>query len=237
MPTLIFIHSPVASPATWEAVADLAERADYATRIVSLTDAIFHPVSGGPPYLEHCAEAIATAARGCARPILVAHSGAGLLLAAAATEMDAPAGAVVVDGLMPQPGKSWFDTAPPALSQRIRALAQDGVVAPWQEWWPPGAIRAFFKREADYQRLAAATPRVPLAFFEEPAPPMDMPAEVPCAYLRLSAACDADADEAQRRGWSVVRREANHIAMLTDAALVWSDLRTIANAMMPPLDA
>lgn len=237
MPTLVFIHSPVAAPQTWEAVARLAEQAGYAVKLPSLTDAIFHPVVGGPPYLVHCAETVALAARGTARPILVAHSGAGMLLSDAIARMeDAPAGAIIVDGMMPQPGQSWFDTASPALGRRMRAMAQDGVVAPWHEWWPPGAIRKLFRSDADYQRFVACVPRLPLAFFEEPAAPVDMPTGLPCAYLRLSAACDADAAEALRRGWSEVRRDAHHLAMVSDPAAVWSDLATIAATMAPAED-
>lgn len=234
MPTLVFVHSPVAPPSTWEAVGRLAEQAGYAVKLPALTDAIFHPVVGGPPYLAHCAETVALAARGAARPILIAHSGAGMLLADAVARMeDAPAGAVIVDGMMPQPGKSWFDAAPPELARRLRALAQDGVVAPWHEWWPAGAVRELFASEAEYQRFVAQVPRLPLAFFEERAAPVDMPPHLPCAYVRLSAACDGDVAEALRRGWREVRRQAHHLAMISDPAAVWSDLATIARAMAP----
>lgn len=237
MPTLVFMHSPVAAPSTWEAVARLAEQAGYAVKLPSLTDAIFHPVVGGAPYLTHCAEAIARDARGAARPIFVAHSGAGMLVADTIAHMhDDPVGVVIVDGMMPQPGKAWFDSAAPQLAQRLRALAQDGVTAPWHEWWPPGAVRKLFRSDADYQRFTAQVPRLPLAFFEEVAAPVDVPRGIPCAYLRLSAACDEDAAEALKRGWSVVRREAHHMAMVSDPAAVWSDLETIAVAMAPAKD-
>jgi len=227
MATFVFAHSPVASPSTWEGVAELAARDGHSVKLPALTEAIFHPVIGGPPYLRHCAEAIAQAARGCAHVVLVAHSGAGLLLPSIAAALcEPPAGAVTVDGLMPQPGKSWFDTAPAALSARIRALASDGQVAAWHEWWPPGAIRRLLASDAAYAKFVAATPRLPLAFFEEVAPPIPMPA-IPCGYLRLSPACDADADSAASLRWSVRRIEANHMAMITDPALVWTELANL----------
>lgn len=237
MPTLIFVHSPVAPPQTWAAVADLAERDGYAARTPSLSDALLHPMLGGPPYFARCAEAIAAAARGHGRPILVAHSGAGMLMPAAATTTeDAPCGAVFVDALLPAPGKAWFDTAPAALNDRIRATVQDGRVAPWHEWWPPGAIRSLFGNEAAYAHFAADVPRLPLAFFEEPAPQVAMPAEVACAYLRLSAACDGDADEALRLGWPTRRADLDHIAMTTKPAAVWAELKPLVDAMAPPID-
>jgi alpha-beta hydrolase superfamily lysophospholipase len=231
MATFVFVHSPVASPATWAAVAELAAQAGHGAKCPALTDAIFDPIAGGAPYLRHCAAAVAQAARGCTPVILAAHSGAGLLAPAAAAALrDLPAGAIIVDGLMPQPGKSWFDTAPPALNARIRALAFDGRVAPWHEWWPPGAIRRLFTNDALYAQFAAETPRLSLAFFEEPTPPTPMPS-IPCAYLRLSSACDADADAAAASGWRVRRIESHHLAMVTDPVLVWRELAALAEPM------
>lgn len=231
MATLVFAHSPIATPTSWVTVAALAASAGFNVRTPSLTEAIFASDVGGPPCLVHCAQAIARAAHGCANPILIAHSGAGMLLPAAARAMrDAPRGAIIVDGLMPQPGKSWFDTASPTLSKRIRALAQDGLVAPWHEWWPPGAVRSLFRNDADYAAAAEATPRMPLAYFEEAAPPTEMPA-IPCGYLRLSAACDGDADAAAALGWRVRRSEMNHIAMITEPAAVWAELAALIDAM------
>jgi len=236
VPTLIFVHSPVAPAETWAALADIAERSGYAVRTPALTDALLHPMLGGPPFYPRCAEAIALAARGCARPILVAHSGAGLLIPLAATSMhDGPCGAIFVDAMLPQPGKSWFETAPAALSNRIRGAAQDGRVAPWHEWWPPGAIRSLFPNEAEYVRFADAVPRLPLAFFEESAPEVALP-PAPYAYLRLSGGYDAEADVAAALGWAVGRANLDHIAMATKPAAVWRELQPLVDAMAPPID-
>jgi hypothetical protein len=77
----------------------------------------------------------------------------------------------------------------------------------------------------------AEIPRLPVAYFEEPAPTTsDLRA---CALLRLSAAYDDAADEAEPRGWWVARRDWDHLRMLTDPEAV-ADL--IALAISATLD-
>jgi hypothetical protein len=51
-----------------------------------------------------------------------------------------------------------------------------------------------------------------------------------CAYLQLSAACSAQADEAERRGWPVRRLDLNHLAVLTHAAVVEAKLVELLTA-------
>src|SRR5260370_23984137 len=75
---LLLVHSPLVGCATWELVsADLA-RAGYELDVADLTGT----VSTGPPYCLRQARVIACSASG--QPaILIGHSGAGPLLAAA----------------------------------------------------------------------------------------------------------------------------------------------------------
>ncbi|MGH3924022.1 MAG: hypothetical protein ACRDTT_14325, partial [Pseudonocardiaceae bacterium] len=51
---------------------------------------------------------------GMSRTVLVGHSGAGPLLPAIAAATPT-VGVIYVDAGLPQPGASWFDTAPPPL--------------------------------------------------------------------------------------------------------------------------
>lgn len=75
---VVLVHSPLVGAATWELVAaDLAARG----REVGVPD-LTGTVTAGPPYCSRQAEVIARSASG--QPaILVGHSGAGQLLAAA----------------------------------------------------------------------------------------------------------------------------------------------------------
>ncbi|WP_143231319.1 hypothetical protein [Actinosynnema sp. ALI-1.44] len=125
-----------------------------------------------------------------------------------------------VDALPPHPGHSWFDTAPPEVQARLRALAVDGLLPPWHEWFPPDVLD--LPDGPEKARFLAEIPRVPLAYFGEPAPDG---ADVPSGYLQLSDAYRAAADEAERRGWWVHRENAHHLAMLTQPSRV-ADLIT-----------
>ena len=42
--------------------------------------------------------------------------------------------------ILPQPGRSWFDTAPADQGAQLRALAVDGLLPPYDEWFPPGVL-------------------------------------------------------------------------------------------------
>lgn len=53
-----------------------------------------------------------------------------------------------------------------------------------------------------------------------------------CGYLRLSGAYDRVADEAERRGWLVVREPADHLAMLTRPAAIAGLLDRLIKALV-----
>jgi hypothetical protein len=70
------------------------------------------------------------------------------------------------------------------------------------------------------KRLIAETPRLPVAYFDEPAPPTRFADSVSCAFVRLGAPFDAAADKAERLGWWVTRRDCDHLRMMSDPAAV-----------------
>ena len=101
--------------------------------------------------------------------------------------------------MLPQPGRSWFDTAPPGLETQLRGLANNGVLPPYHEWFPPGTLAELVPDPARRERLIAEIPRLPVAYFDEPAPLVRFAESVACAFVRLGAPFDAAADKAQRR--------------------------------------
>lgn len=194
----MLVHSPLVGPYTWQPVAEVLRRRGF-------------PVQGvpsgfpdRPPYHAKLVEA----ARSVRGDVVVGHSGAGALLPAIAQHGDR--GMVFVDAVLPRPGRSWFETAPPALGEQLLGLAREGWLPPWHEWFPREAFEDLPPRLRD--RFFAEVPRLPLAFFEEPAPAAP---ESRSAYVRLSETYDLFADEAARRGWPVYRENADHLAMLT----------------------
>lgn len=217
LPVLALVHSPLVGPTTWEPTAEYLRRRDIPVVVCSLAGV----TDGDPPYYERLARTAADAVLGADddRPVvLVGHSGAGALLPAIADAMgERVRGAVFVDALLPHPGRSWFDTAPPQLQQHLRALVRAGRLPPWNEWFPPEAIPGLLPDADLRERFVAELPRLPIAYFEEPAPTGPGRAAVSCAYVRLTEAYDRMADEAEAGGWWVHREQADHLAPLTRA--------------------
>ncbi|WP_332772322.1 hypothetical protein [Phenylobacterium sp.] len=216
---LILVHSPLVGPASWGAVPSELAKRGYESKVVTL------PAWGeiSKPYYPALASAVAEAIE--PGDVLVVHSGAGGLAASVAALAEARlAGVVFVDAILPHPGRSWFDTASTQLGAALRAAADGGMLPPWDQWFPPGAIAALTPegpvRDAFLGELAAA----PLAYFDEPAPALDVPSAVGWSYLRLSKAYEAEAAQARALGQPTLRLELSHLAMMTHADEVVSSL-------------
>jgi hypothetical protein len=174
------------------------------------------------PYYPKYALAAAAAADDTSDPVVVVgHSAAGALLPAIAeTVGNRTCGAVFVDAMLPQPGRSWFATAPPGLAAQLRGLADHGLLPPWHEWFPPGSLEALVPDPARRLRLIAEIPRLPVAYFDEPASPARFAKSVACAFLRLGPPFDPAANKAERLGWWVARRDWDHLRMLSNPVAV-----------------
>ena len=127
--SLVLVHSPLVGPESWEPVgAVLAERGQN-VQVADLT----HALGFGPPYLPRMVEAIAALDSGPA--FLVGHSRAGPLLPALGRAVGSVQGYIFVDTRLPHPGRSWMQAASPETLERLRAMEDDGWVAPWPAWW------------------------------------------------------------------------------------------------------
>jgi hypothetical protein len=153
---------------------------------------------------------------------LVVHSGAGPVVPAIVARAPHAVRAVVfVDATLPSPGRSWVETAPPELADRLRRLAgPDGVLPPWHEWFPAEAIAELVPDPQVRAAVTAETPRVPLAYLHETSPADDRWRHLPCGYVQLSAAYSDPAAEATRRGWTVVHHDGHHLSTVTEPAAV-----------------
>jgi hypothetical protein len=231
-PMLVLLHSPLVGPLTWQPAATSLCAAGYHVAVPSLTGV----VDTGPPYHRKLASRVAETIRQ-ANPtgavVLIGHSGAGALLPAVAEAAGTPvAAAVFVDAILPHPGASWFDTAPPVLREQLHGLARDGRLPAWHQWFPPDALTELVPEEDLRRRFIAELPRLPLAYFAERAPVVGGWPPARCGYLRLSEAYDGEADEAERHGWLVVREPADHLAMLTRPAAISGLLDRLITALM-----
>jgi len=210
-PTLLFVHSPVVGPATWLATADVLRGKGFRCLIPDLTSV----TASGPPYYSKLATA-ATAAVDDDSLVLIGHSAAGPLLPVIADAVSSrTVAAVFADAHLPHPGRSWFDMAPVPLREQLLDMADAGRLPPWNEWFHANAIEELVPDANVRRQFLAEVPRLPLAYFLERAPVTRNWNTLRCAYLRFSAVYDDTADEAQRLGWWVARRDWDHLRMLS----------------------
>jgi hypothetical protein len=70
------------------------------------------------------------------------------------------------------------------------------------------------------RQLIAEIPRLPVAYFDEPAPQTRFADSMACAFMRLGSPFDRAADKAERLGWWVARRDWDHLRMVSDPEAV-----------------
>lgn len=229
---LLLIHSPLVGPLTWQPCAEVLQTRGHRVMVPSLLGVL--PDQAQSYYLAH-ARRVADDVRNFApraRPLLVAHSGAGSLLPSIADALDmAASGAMFVDGLLPHDGASFFEIAAAAVRDKLRGLVENGRLPSWDRWFPPGTLETLLPEATLRAHFVAELPELPVAYFEERAPESSRWQSVPCGYLRLSGPYDEAADEAERRGWPTVRLETDHLAMMTRPDMVATAIETLMRSL------
>lgn len=210
------IHSPLTGPSCWRGV----ERALVASGQGAST--IDYGGVVGPRWYETAAERIAAALYRLLEPaVLVLHSGAGALAPViVAAARPRPAGIVFVDALLPHPGKSWLEIAPPLLARRLRHMAIGGVSPPWNLWFAQDPCVLLIRDNAVRRDFVDELPSVPMAYLRARAPSPHGWRDIPTAYLQLTDVYETESREAAKRGWRVGRGRLNHLAMITDPVTV-----------------
>jgi hypothetical protein len=161
--------------------------------------------------------------------VLVAHSGGGPRLPALAQRRPGVIGMVLVDALLPHPGRSWAQTVPDAFVAQLKGEALDGCLPPWPQWWGDDRIRELLPDDEMRAAFVDACPAVPVTVIDEVMP--DLP-EPPAVFVQLSQAYTPETDAARRRGWPVLGRDADHLAPLTDPGMV-ADVIVEAAGLLP----
>jgi pimeloyl-ACP methyl ester carboxylesterase len=232
-PALVFVHSPLVGPLTWRGVADRCGSYGWRTVVTDLTGAL----AGPPPYQPAIATAVAEAAEvagvvdGSDQPIvLIGHSGAGPLLPGIAARLGAPVAALIyVDAGLPYPGRTWFETAPADLVDRLHGLALQGWLPPWHEWFAPEVLATVLPEPGVRDAFTSDLRPLPLAYFQEPMPAVTW--QGPAGYLLLSEGYRDDATRAAQAGMPVVEHPSHHLAMVTDPEEVARRLRGLLSAV------
>jgi hypothetical protein len=101
---------------------------------------------------------------------------------------------------------TWLATADVLRGNGFRCLVPDLTGIATSELVPQPNVR---------RQFIAEIPRLPLAYFLERAPVTPSRDTLQFAYMRFSPAHDRTADDAERLGWWVLRRDWDHLRMLT----------------------
>ncbi len=212
----MLVHSPLVGPETWQPVARLLRDRGYDVLAPSLAGVF----DGPAPFYRAIGDSVARQVQPSGpTAVLVAHSGAGAVLPSVAGALvhngTAVRGAIFVDALLPGPG-SWFEGAPPPLAAKLRDMANDGRLPPWNEWFPEAMIANLIPDAAMRAEFVAGIPRLPLAYFAEQPPEVTIWPVSHLAYVRLSDAYREQAAAARADGWQqVVDADLDHIAPYT----------------------
>jgi hypothetical protein len=206
---LALIPSPFLGPASWSLT------------VSHLQDACTVDYAGvsGPDWFDAAARRIVAEVDDLPWAAVL-HSGAGAFapsLAEAATRLRK---LVFVDAILPHPGKSAVETAPPGQIDGLRRLTSEGLIARWDRWFGRGAIEDWVPDAAARATCLADIPQVPFAFLEARAPDHAGWERLPAAYVRLSDGFEANAYRAEARGWDTRRVDLGHLGMISQPAAV-----------------
>ena len=168
--------------------------------------------------------------------ILVAHSGAGLLVPWIVDVLDPrPAATVFVDAGLPDRDVASVEIAGPTLRDPLRSLVNvDGMLPPWFGWWGRGALDALVPDPRRRSALEAEMPPIPIAYLEGSVPvPAGWP-RVPGAYLAFGdEAYAAEIRRARTWRWPVAVFEgAGHLHMVVEPRSVARGIVSLAEAAL-----
>lgn len=256
-PVFVLIHSSSVGPSTWEPVAGALRARRHVVEVPSMLGF----VEDGPPYADSYLRR-ASAALGSLPPgapiVLIGHSNAELFLPAIAEPL-APRGVsfIFADASIPPIAgadrKDPTDTADPAdtagtadppaatnaplvpeaFLDQLRAMAVDGILPRWGNWWPDDITATLYPDTATRERVAAQEPELPIAFYEESVIVPARWSRRPCAYLRFSDAYEAEADKARRLHWPTLHVAGEHLHMLVDPTGVANGICDLAEKLNP----
>ena len=196
----------------------------WAVAVPELRDA------GSSPYWRRHVESVAGGLRTDSEGlVLIAHSGAGPLLAAIADELRERVLALFfVDAGLPEDGASRLDL----LRTEMGDDFADGFAAHleaggrYPQWRDEDLAPSVHDPAVRAAVLASQRPRT-VDFWTEAVPAPGGWMQLPCAYLQLSGGYGQPAGRASEMGWPMIERASNHFAILTEPALVAADLESL----------
>jgi hypothetical protein len=209
---VLLVHSPLLGRSSWGGVPARLAELGYAVAVPDLRPVL----DSGPPFYERLFQAIAELADADEAVAVVGHSRAGPLLPGALAKMGVNrATAVFLDARLPHGGRTWLETLTADRRAALLASVENGLLPPWDRWFPVEAIAELLPDKAVRQRFRDELRGLPAGLLGEAMPRSPWDDRVGKAYVQLSAAYAAIADQAQAAGWPVARYSMDHLALLT----------------------
>jgi hypothetical protein len=211
----VIVHSPLVGPSSVIPLADALGAVGVSSAVPDLRPAI-----GSADSFRQAATAAASGV-----DVVIGHSGAGAFLPAiadgarVATIVFVDAVLPAVDGQLTPSGRfaEFLDAVPTV----------DGMLAPWNEWWPAELMVELVPDRTQRQHLVAEIPRVPRSFYDAT---VVLPANWwtrPAGYLQLSPAYDEERDRAAGWGWPTAYLPGRHLDTCTVPAAVADAIRDL----------
>ncbi|HVB70846.1 MAG TPA: hypothetical protein VND83_05020 [Acidimicrobiales bacterium] len=152
--------------------------------------------------------------------VFVAHSGAGPLLPTIVDRCNARGSSMVfVDAGIPAM-TSATPLMPEDLLQQLSAIAVDGLLPPWSQWFGRDMMASLVPDSKKRELIELELPRIPLSYFYGSIPPLRKWPADRSGYVLLSDAYVDDAEEARRRGWPVAELPGEHLDLVARAPAV-----------------
>ncbi|MEU8264110.1 alpha/beta fold hydrolase [Micromonospora sp. NPDC048999] len=216
-PTMVLVHSPLLTSATWDALRPHLEAAGWRVAVPDL-----RPLVEAPSFhAAVCAAAAASVAPG-APIVVVGHSRAGPYLPGIANAIGTDRLDVVfLDARLPHPGTSWIGSLPPERAAWLREIAVSGRLPTWDTWFPTSSLGDLLPDPGQRRQVLHGLPELPWKIVSEVLPTPGSPwHSARRIYLQLSAAYQSTAEQAEECGYRVRRVDADHLAMVTQPTMV-----------------
>ena len=214
------IHSPLVGPMTLEPLGARLHELGFQVAVPDLREAL----TGPRPHWRGILALACSAASSV--DVIVAHSGAGVLMPLLAEQLS-PKLVAFVDAVVPGDGLTYQASGP--FIEFIDSLSHGRpLLPPWHEWWGDD-VTARLIPDADLRRqIAADTPRVPRSFYDDPVPlPTGWMTRHGCCFLQLSPAYDDDWARAAAYGWPTARMAGQHLDVAVKPIAVGESLMSL----------
>jgi hypothetical protein len=158
--------------------------------------------------------------------VIVAHSGAGVLMPLLAEQLS-PEVVAFVDAVVPGDGLTYQASDP--FIEFVDSLSHDGpLLPPWHEWWGDDVTARLIPDGDLRDQIAADTPRVPRSFYDDPVPlPSSWMTRHGCSFLQLSPAYDDDRARAEAYEWPTARMAGQHLDVAVKPFAVGESLMSL----------